>query len=219
VSPPPTRCAKSSESQDAWNLGRVGALWPPLYHCRNGRPTGQQTQLRGLRRLRGWRGRRLRQSSWNIQHSGLRSPVMIDGPPITHPPSLTPALAESQPVDGLWQRWARYESRVRELRREESAAAASVAENFQKHAGYYPAAVARNTELLLQNAARPDLLWAMERWAEIFNNGGLPLVLRMLANPESHQELLSSSPFYLMRPPSPENEFYQAYDSSSSRHH
>lgn len=144
---------------------------------------------------------------------------MIDALTISYPPSLTPALAESQAVDGLWHRWARHEARVRELRREESAAAAAVAVDLQKHPGYYPAAVARNKELLFKYAARPDLRWAMVQWAEIFDNEGLPLVLRMLANPEAHQELLSSSPFYLMRPPRPENEFYQAYVSSSARHH
>lgn len=138
--------------------------------------------------------------------------------PITSPPSQTPALAEDQSVDGLRSRWARHEARVQELRREESAAAAAVAADLQRHPGYYPAAIARNRELLVQYAERPDLRWAMARWAEIFDHDGLPLVLQMLNNPEVHQDLLSSSPFYLMRPPLPENEFYQAYDSPTARH-
>jgi hypothetical protein len=103
------------------------------------------------------------------------------------------------------------------LRSAESASAAAVAADLRKHPGYYAAAVARNKELLVKQSSRPDLRWAMEQWAEIFDRAGLPLVLQMLANPDVHQELLSSSPFYLMRPPLPENDFYQAYVSSSAR--
>jgi hypothetical protein len=93
-------------------------------------------------------------------------------------------------------------------------AAKTVAADLQKHPGYYFAAKARNKELLTKFAERPDLRWAMERWAELFETGGLPVVLKMLADPETHQELLSSSPFYLMRPPLPENQFYQPYVTS-----
>lgn len=128
-----------------------------------------------------------------------------------------PALAEDPSRHGLEQRWARFQAQVQELRRKESATAAAVAADLQKHPGYYPAAVARNKELLVRHAQRPDLHWAMVRWAEIFDAGGLSLVLQMLAHPETQQQLLSSSPFYLMRPPLPENEYYQAYASSSAR--
>lgn len=140
---------------------------------------------------------------------------MVSSQPITHDSSLASASAES-----LLQRRARYETQVRELRRKESAAAAAVAADLQQHPGYYPAAVARNQELLVRHADRPDLRWAMVQWAEIFDTGGLPLVLQMLSDPEKHQELLSSSPFYLMRPPLPENQFYQAHApvSSPARH-
>lgn len=148
---------------------------------------------------------------------------MISAPPISDTPGPTPVLAESHTVEShtvesLRDRWARHEARVRELRREESSAAAAVAADLQKHTGYYAAAVARNKELLLKHSSRPDLRWAMVRWAEIFDTEGFPLVLRMLTHPEEHQELLSSSPFYLMLPPRPENDFYQAYVSSPARH-
>lgn len=145
---------------------------------------------------------------------------MVSALPITDAPSPAPPSAESPSADSLQQRWERYEARVRELRRQESAAATAVAADLQKHPGYYPAAVARNQELLVQHADRPDLRWAMVQWAEIFETGGLPLVLQMLSDPEKHQQLLSSSPFYLMRPPLPENQFYQAHApvSSSARH-
>lgn len=123
----------------------------------------------------------------------------------------------SQSSDVLRERWARYTARVHEMRQKESTTAAAVSVDLQKHPGYYPAAVAQNHELLLKYGSRPNLRWAMERWAEIFQNEGLPLVLRMLASPETHQELLSSSPFYLMRPPGPENDFYQSHVSSLPR--
>ena len=142
---------------------------------------------------------------------------MTAAPPVSYPPSQTPALVASERSDELSQRWARHEARVHELRREEAATAASVSADLQKHPGYYPAAVARNHELMLNYGPRPDMLWAMERWAEIFEKDGLPMVLQMLASPETHQELLSSSPFYLMRPPGPENAFYQSHVSSMPR--
>ena len=139
---------------------------------------------------------------------------------ITDDPSLIPAsaLAQTPAGDALQQRRARFEARVQELRRQESAAAAAVAADLRRHPGYYPAAVSRNRDLLARHAERPDLRWAMVRWAEIFDTGGLPMVLHMLAHPEEHQELLSSAPFYLMRPPLPENAFYQAYAPSPARH-
>jgi hypothetical protein len=139
---------------------------------------------------------------------------MTTAPTVPYPPSQTPALGASGRSDELTQRWARYEARVHELRRKEAAMAAAVFADLQKYPGYYPAAVARNDELMLNYGSRPDLRWAMERWAEIFEKDGLPLVLQMLASPETHQEVLSSSPFYLMRPPGPENDFYQNHVSS-----
>jgi hypothetical protein len=145
---------------------------------------------------------------------------MISALPITDAPSPAPPLAEIPSAESPHQRWLRYEAQVQELRRAESAAATALAADLQKHPGYYPAAVARNQELLVRHAERPDLRWAMVQWAEIFDTGGLPLVLQMLSDPEKHQQLLSSSPFYLMRPPLPENQFYQAHApvSSSARH-
>ncbi len=146
---------------------------------------------------------------------------MVSALPITDHPSTAPAFAESPASDdSLQQRRARYEAQVQALRLQESATATAIAADLQKHPGYYPAAVARNKELLVRHAERPDLHWAMVQWAEIFDTGGLPLVLQMLSDPETHQKLLSSSPFYLMRPPLPENQFYQAHVpvSSSARH-
>ena len=115
-------------------------------------------------------------------------------------------------------RLAQFKAQKLALRRKETNTAAAIAKDLREHPGFYPAAVARNKELWVTHANRPDLRWASSRWAEIFEQQGLPEVLRMLADPDQHQELLSASPFYLMRPPLPENNFYQAHVPSKARH-
>lgn len=97
------------------------------------------------------------------------------------------------------------------LHRRQHEAAQETADHLRRYPGYYVAAVARNEELLAMHAGRPNLRWAWERWAQIFRDGGVAQVLAMLADERQHQELLSSSPFYLMRPPLPENRYYQDY--------
>jgi hypothetical protein len=129
------------------------------------------------------------------------------------------ALVEKDGMESSQRhRLALFEAQKLALRRKEADTAAAIARDLQEHPGFYPAAVARNKQLLVAHAKRPDLHWASSRWAEIFNHHGLPEVLRMLADPDQHQELLSASPFYLMRPPLPENDFYQAHVPSKARH-
>jgi hypothetical protein len=120
------------------------------------------------------------------------------------------ALPDSLPEE-LRQRWLRHKAGVQALRAREQEAALATANDLRHYPGYYLAAVARTRELLATHADRPALLWAWEQWDRIFQSGGLPQVLAMFTNAAANQELLSSSPFYVMRPPLPENEFYQAY--------
>jgi hypothetical protein len=117
-------------------------------------------------------------------------------------------------TDELRQRWLRHEASVQALRQREQKAAQVTADDLRLYPGYYLAAVARTRELLALHTDRPALRWAWERWQGIFQTGGLAQVLALLADSAMHQELLSSSPFYLMRRPLPENEFYQAYASA-----
>ncbi|MCX6856454.1 MAG: hypothetical protein NTV80_16305 [Verrucomicrobia bacterium] len=117
---------------------------------------------------------------------------------------------DSLPND-LQLRWQRHQADLQILRRRERQNAQDTADQLLKYPGYYFAAVARNQELLSQYADRPNLHWIPERWAQIFEKGGFSQVLAMLADEQGEQELLSSSPFYLMRPPLPENHFYQDY--------
>lgn len=113
--------------------------------------------------------------------------------------------------DSLRDRWLRHEAGVQALHRRQHEAAQETADHLRRYPGYYVAAVARNEELLAMHADRPNLRWAWERWARIFRDGGVAEVLAMFADERQHQELLSSSPFYLMRPPLPENRYYQDY--------
>lgn len=155
---------------------------------------------------------------WNVEGPELRSSSMSASEPVLHAPGQASVLEKIDSAGDLRHRLARLKAQVRDNRRRGSARAAAVAADLQKHPGYYPAAVARNKELLNQYAERPDLNWGMLRWAEIFDRDGLPWVLKMLAHPHENQELLSCSPFYLMRPPLPENDFYRSHVSSKTRH-
>jgi hypothetical protein len=89
-----------------------------------------------------------------------------------------------------------------------------VKENLLNHPGYYWAAMERNDQLLVADSSRPRLQWAAELWRDVFAQGGLQRVLEILDNPITHQEILSSSPFTVMRPPLPENDYYRAYERS-----
>lgn len=103
----------------------------------------------------------------------------------------------------------RAQQQIEQLRAGEHAFAQQVRQDLLAHPGYYAAAVARAEELCRQQQDRPHWLWASDRWVQILGGGGLQAVLAMLAEPDSHQELLSASPFALMRPPGPENDYYR----------
>lgn len=124
----------------------------------------------------------------------------------------SPVIATHETMtEELRQRWLRHESALQALRQREQKAAQQTAQDLQRHPGYYHAAVARTRELLARHDGRPALRWAWEQWAQIFEEGGPAQVISMFQNAEANQELLSSSPFYVMRPPLPENDFYQAH--------
>ena len=73
------------------------------------------------------------------------------------------------------------------------------------------AARERTMALLREHHERPHWRWAWERWALLFAEGGLFEVLRLLDEPDANQELISASPFAVMRPPLPENDFYRGH--------
>jgi hypothetical protein len=112
------------------------------------------------------------------------------------------------PNDAL-RYFERAQQQIAQMHSREQAFAELVRQDLLAHAGYYPAAVARAEELCRQHHDRPHWRWASERWTQIFEAGGLQAVLTMLADPDTHQELLSASPFALMRPPGPENDYYR----------
>jgi hypothetical protein len=105
----------------------------------------------------------------------------------------------------------RVRAQVEALQASERAFAKRVRQDLLDHPGYYLAAVSRNRELLQQYASRPHWEWAAKRWAEIFATGGLPGVLALFTDSEANQELISASPFCLMRPPLPENDYYASH--------
>ena len=104
--------------------------------------------------------------------------------------------------------WTRAAAQIEALHDRELAFAVQVRRDLIHYPGYFSAAIARTEELRAQHHDRPHWSWAAERWAALMAEGGLPAVLRLLDTPEDHQELLSASPFAVMRPPLPENDFY-----------
>jgi len=108
--------------------------------------------------------------------------------------------------------WERAAAQIKTLHAEEHAFAARLKNDLLRYPGYYAAARERTMELLAQHHERPHWRWAWERWAALFGDGGLPAVLQLLDDPDFNQELISASPFAVMRPPLPENNFYRSHD-------
>jgi hypothetical protein len=107
--------------------------------------------------------------------------------------------------------WERAVVQIEAVRLGERAFAQQVASDLRQHPGYFVAARERTTALLREHNERPHWRWAWERWALLLAEGGLPEVLRILDEPEANQELISASPFTVMRPPLPENDFYRGH--------
>jgi hypothetical protein len=107
--------------------------------------------------------------------------------------------------------WAKAAAQLEGLKERELAWAKRVKDDLISHEGYFKAAQARVLELSEIYRDRPHWSWAAERWNSIMREGGLTAVLKLLGEPVTHQELLSASPFAVMRPPLPENTFYAAY--------
>jgi hypothetical protein len=105
----------------------------------------------------------------------------------------------------------RAQAQIEALRAAEKAFAERVSRDLLTYPGYYAAAVERNGGLLRKYESKPHWLWAATRWAAIFESGGLKQVLAMFADWETNQELLSASPFCVMRPPLLENHYYSSH--------
>ena len=114
----------------------------------------------------------------------------------------------------LQLRWLSAQAQLRNQVLADQAHAEKVKQNLLSYPGYYWAAFERNQQLLVADASRRRLLWAAELWRDVFEEGGLQRVLEILEDPTTHQELLSSSPFTVMRPPLPENDYYRGYERS-----
>jgi hypothetical protein len=107
--------------------------------------------------------------------------------------------------------WAKAAAQIEALHERELAWAQQLKRDLTTHAGYFAAALARVAELKVQYQDRPNWAWAAERWEKLMREGGRAEVLLLLEDPVKHQELLSASPFAVMRPPLPENSFYATY--------
>lgn len=130
------------------------------------------------------------------------------------PPTKAPSLMSQQPATlspSQAEVWRRAALQVEAVRQSEQAFAQQVRRDLLRYPGYFAAAQQRTEELALSQGERPQWRWAWTRWAALFSKGGLSEVIRVLDDPEAHQELLSASPFALMRPPLPENDFYQSH--------
>jgi len=125
------------------------------------------------------------------------------------PPSMNPPATALTPLQQ--EIWSRAVSQIEAVRSGECAFAQRVRRDLLQHPGYFAAARKRTGELLGQHRERPHWRWAWERWAALFSEGGLPEVLKLLEDTESNQELISASPFAVMRPPLPENDFYRSH--------
>ena len=53
-------------------------------------------------------------------------------------------------------------------------------------------------------------MWAIQEWEHLLSLG-LEEIVRVCDGSDEHQELLSASPFAVMRPPLPENNYYASY--------
>lgn len=110
--------------------------------------------------------------------------------------------------------WSRAISQIEAMRSAERTFAQRVKQDLIQHPGYYAAARERTDELLRQHNERPHWRWAWERWKALLTAGSLSDVIDLLDDPEANQEMLSSAPFTVMRPPLPENDFYRSHAAS-----
>lgn len=113
--------------------------------------------------------------------------------------------------------WSQAASQIEDVRSGERAFASQVKQYLLDHPGYLVAARERTAELLSQHSDRPHWHWAWKRWQALIAEDGLQGVLSLLDDPDLNQELISASPFTVMRPPLPENGFYQSHDPSRAQ--
>jgi hypothetical protein len=110
--------------------------------------------------------------------------------------------------------WNRARAQIEAIRAEEITFAQKLKRDLIRYPGYYEAARKRAQQLLLQHRNRPHLHWAAQEWITLFEKGGRPAILEILEANEQNQELISASPFTVMRPPLPENNYYQQHESA-----
>jgi hypothetical protein len=114
-------------------------------------------------------------------------------------------------TEGQREIWAKAAAQLGGQRERDLAWISQLRRDLEAHPGYFAAALARAGELRAKYQDRPHWCWAAERWETLMQDGGCAAVLRLLEDPVTHQELLSTSPFAVMRPPLPENKFYSSH--------
>jgi hypothetical protein len=107
--------------------------------------------------------------------------------------------------------WKLATSQIEAMRVKERGFAQQVRRDLLLYPGYFAAARQRVEELVLSQSERPHWCWAWERWADLLSQGGLHAVIQLLDDPDANQELLSASPFAVMRPPMKENDYYRSH--------